>query len=186
MRDPAKATAAASVRRKIKRILGRYGAPPDDPDRADEYYMRAALELAALSAGTGESPVGCVIVRDGGIVSGACNVRETSKNALGHAEILAINEACSALGGWRLTRATLYVTLEPCPMCAGAVWAARVPRVVYGADSMKNGAYGSKLDMRSFGLNHAPEVKGGVLAPECSALLSDFFRKKRDGNDDIG
>ena len=146
----------------------------------DEYYMCKALELAQEAAKEGEVPVGAVVVWDDGrIVGTGRNRRETRKNALCHAEIEAINEACSTLSGWRLHKATLYVTMEPCPMCAGAIMNARVKRVVYGASDMKAGFYGSLYDINSLPVNHKPELCGGVLADECAKLLSDFFKTLR-------
>ena len=138
--------------RDIEEITARYAAEPDG--NVDEYYMRAALELAALAARYGDVPVGCVIVRDGKIVAADCNGREAFHDASYHAETAAIRSACRILGGWRLTRCTLYVTLEPCPMCAGAIWCARVPRIVVGAKDAKAGAAGSVLNLNSYPLNH--------------------------------
>lgn len=145
----------------------------------DTRYMEAALELARQAAADGEVPVGCVIVRSGQIVGSGRNRRETDKTALGHAELAAIAEACEALGGWRLWDCTLYVTLEPCPMCAGAIVNARIPRVVYGAADAKSGACGSVCDLFSMAFNHHPQVEKGVLEEECSALLTDFFQNLR-------
>ena len=152
---------------------------------ADEYYMAAALEEAQTAASLGEVPIGAVVVWDGEIVARAHNTRETEKNALGHAECTAIDRACKALGGWRLHRATLYVTLEPCPMCAGAIINARVARVVYGAKDARAGAFGSVLQMRNYPLNHKPELCGGVCEEECRSLMTAFFesirQKRLDG-----
>ena len=145
----------------------------------DVRFMEAALELAKEAAAGGEVPVGCVIVRDGQIVGRGRNRRETDKTALGHAELAAIAEACEKLGGWRLWDCTLYVTLEPCPMCAGAIVNARIPRVVYGASDTKSGACGSVCDLFSMAFNHHPEVEKGVMEAECAALLSDFFQNLR-------
>ena len=145
----------------------------------DEYFMSAALEEAKKALAIGETPVGAVVTRDGEIVSAAFNTRETEKNALHHAEIKAIDEACEKLGGWRLWMCDLYVTLEPCAMCAGAVVQSRIKRVVYGAKDEKGGAFGGRFDINSFGLNHIPEVVGGVMEDECSALLSGFFAEMR-------
>lgn len=146
----------------------------------DERFMREALRLAGEAAVEGEVPVGAVVVRDGSIVSVGRNRRETGKTALGHAELEAIGKACDVLGGWRLWQCTLYVTLEPCPMCAGAIINARIPRVVYGASDPKAGSCGSVVDLFSLPYNHKPEVVGGVLETECAALLTDFFRKLRE------
>ena len=145
----------------------------------DSVFMDAALELAAQAAAEGEVPVGCVIVRKGEIVGRGRNRRETEKTALGHAEIEAISEACRNLGGWRLWECTLYVTLEPCPMCAGAIINARIPRVVYGASDDKCGACGSVCDLFSMDFNHHPQVSTGVREEESRALLTQFFQNLR-------
>ncbi|MBQ4042651.1 MAG: tRNA adenosine(34) deaminase TadA [Clostridia bacterium] len=145
----------------------------------EEMFMRRALELAAEAAEAGEVPVGCVIVRDGKILSEGRNRRETDRNALAHAEIEAIEGACRALGGWRLTGCTLYVTLEPCPMCAGAIVNARIPRVVYGAKDARAGAMGSLINVNSYPLNHHAQVENGVLAGECAGILREFFSSRR-------
>lgn len=145
----------------------------------DTVFMDAALELAAQAAAEGEVPVGCVIVRRGKIVGRGRNRRETEKTALGHAEIEAIADACKNLGGWRLWECTLYVTLEPCPMCAGAIINARIPRVVYGASDDKCGACGSVCDLFSMEFNHHPQVEKGLRAEESQALLMEFFRSLR-------
>ena len=145
----------------------------------DTTFMDQALALAAEAAAEGEVPVGCVIVRQGQIVGRGRNRRETGKTALGHAEIEAIADACRNLGGWRLWDCTLYVTLEPCPMCAGAIINARIPRVVYGAADKKAGSCGSVCDLFAMDYNHHPEALRGVREEECAALLSDFFQKLR-------
>ena len=145
----------------------------------DEKFMKEALRLAEEAGAIGEVPVGCVIVRNGEIVGRGKNGRETEKSALAHAEIAAIADACKNLGGWRLWDCTLYVTLEPCPMCAGAIVNARIPRVVYGASDEKCGATGSVCDLFSMNFNHHPETKAGVLEEECKALLKDFFKRLR-------
>ena len=145
----------------------------------DLYYMDAALALAKEAAAEGEVPVGCVIVRNGQIVGRGRNRRETKKTALGHAEIEAIGQACETLGGWRLWDCTLYVTLEPCPMCAGAIVNARIPRVVFGASDAKCGGCGSVCDIFSMGFNHHPQVEKGIREEESSALLSEFFQNLR-------
>ena len=146
----------------------------------DEAYMREALKLAQEAAEEGEVPIGCVIVQDGKIVGRGRNRRELGKNALAHAEIEAIADACQTLGGWRLWQATLYVTLEPCPMCAGAIINARIPRVVFGAHDAKAGSVGSIVDLFSLPYNHKPEVSSGVLEDDCAAILKDFFRALRE------
>ncbi|MBQ6700899.1 MAG: tRNA adenosine(34) deaminase TadA [Oscillospiraceae bacterium] len=146
----------------------------------DEEYMREALLLAKKAFEMGEVPVGAVAVWEGKIVGRGMNRRETDKNALRHAEIMAIDEACKNLGGWRLWKCDLYVTLEPCPMCAGAIINSRIKRVVYGAPDPKAGSCGSLANLFDMPYNHRPEVKSGVLEEECSVLLSDFFAKLRD------
>lgn len=145
----------------------------------DEYYMRQALKLARRAAELGEVPVGAVVVRDDKIIAFGYNRRETDKNALRHAEHIAMDNACKALGGWRLPGCTLYVTLEPCVMCAGAVINSRIERVVFGAYDEKGGAMGSKVDVNQLGLNFTCEVCGGVLQDECRAVLQDFFKNLR-------
>ena len=145
----------------------------------DQKFMEAALELAREAAAAGEVPVGCVVVRRGEIVGRGRNRREGDKSALAHAEIEAISQACAALGGWRLWECTLYVTLEPCPMCAGAIINARIPRVVYGASDAKCGAAGSVCSLFSMEFNHHPTVESGILEEQCAALLTEFFRKLR-------
>ena len=145
----------------------------------DLYYMDQALALAREAAAEGEVPVGCVIVSGGKIVGRGRNRRETGKTALGHAEIEAIAQACETLGGWRLWESTLYVTLEPCPMCAGAIINARIPRVVYGASDAKCGACGSVCDLFSMDFNHHPQVETGVREEEAQQLLTEFFRDLR-------
>ena len=146
-----------------------------------EGYMRMALELAEEAAAAGEVPVGCVIADESGRVIGrGRNRREEAISALAHAEIEAIAEACRALGGWRLEGCTLYVTLEPCPMCAGAVINARVPTVVFGAREALSGSCGSVVDLFSERYGHHPAVYGGVLEDECAALLRRFFERLRE------
>ncbi len=145
----------------------------------DEMYMREALALAAEAAIDGEAPIGAVIVRDDRIVGRGRNRREKDKNALAHAEIEAINEACAALGGWRLIGCTMYVTLEPCPMCAGAIINSRIERVVFGASDAKAGSCGSVTDLFALPYNHRPQLVSGVLADECAAVLTEFFRGLR-------
>ncbi len=145
----------------------------------EEKFMRAAITQAKLAAKKGEVPVGAVIVRDGEIIARAYNTREKDKNALCHAELKAIRKACKKLGGWRLTRCELYVTLEPCPMCAGAIVNSRIVSVYYGASDKKAGAFGTLFDMNTMGLNHIPEIHGGVMEEACSKLLSDFFLELR-------
>ncbi len=138
--------------------------------------MRRALELASEAAAEGEVPVGAVIVRDGAVIAEGRNRRETDRQALAHAELEAIYRACEALGGWRLSGCTLYVTLEPCPMCAGAIINARLDRVVYGAPDPKAGACGSLTDLFQIPFNHRPQCEGGVLEAEAAGALREFFR----------
>ena len=145
----------------------------------DLYYMDKALKLAKEAAAEGEVPVGCVVVCKDQIVGMGRNRRETGKTALGHAEIEAIAQACETLGGWRLWECTLYVTLEPCPMCAGAIVNARIPRVVYGASDSKCGACGSVCNLFSMEFNHHPQVEKGIREEQCSALLKEFFQNLR-------
>ena len=145
----------------------------------DREYMEMALELAREAMAEGEVPVGCVIVCDGKVVGRGRNRRERSKTALGHGEIEAISDACKNLGGWRLWQCTLYVTLEPCPMCAGAIINARIPRVVFGASDEKCGACGSVCDLFSMNFNHHPTVEKGLMEEESVALLTEFFRQLR-------
>ncbi|MDD5863645.1 MAG: nucleoside deaminase [Firmicutes bacterium] len=145
----------------------------------DEYFMDEALALAREALADGEVPVGCVITRGNEIVGRGRNRRETDKSALAHAEIEAIDEACRALGGWRLWECTLYVTLEPCPMCAGAILNARIPRVVYGAADRKCGAVDSVCSLFSMAFNHHPQVERGVREAQCGQLLTTFFQQLR-------
>jgi tRNA(adenine34) deaminase len=146
----------------------------------DIEYIRECMDLAAEAEAIDEVPVGAMIVRDGVVLARAFNTRESSKCATHHAEILAIEKACAVLGGWRLPGVTLYVSMEPCAMCAGAIINARIPRVVYGARDYRFGAFGSLVDLSKIPFNHIPEVVGGVLADECSGQLTAYFRKKRD------
>ena len=148
------------------------------------YYMQQALLLAEEAAKDGEVPVGCVIVCDGVIVGRGRNRRETGKTALGHAEIEAIADACKNLGGWRLWKCTMYVTLEPCPMCAGAIINARIPLVYIGAKDAKSGACGSVCDLFSMEFNHHPKTEFGLLEEEACALLSRFFQSLREERKD--
>lgn len=144
----------------------------------DEKYMLLALEKARKAESEDEVPVGAVIVRNGEVIASAYNTREYGKNALYHAEIKAIDEACKKLGGWRLVGCTMYVTLEPCPMCAGAIINARIERVVYGAPDHKAGAFGTMINLTDYPL-YKPEIVSGVLKDDCAKILSDFFKKKR-------
>ena len=144
-----------------------------------EEYMRQALALAEEAAGHGDVPVGCVVVKDGAVIGRGCNRREERGDAGAHAEVEAIRQACRAGGGWTLHDCALYVTLEPCPMCAGAIINARVGTVCYGARDEKAGACGSVLDLFAERFNHRPRVYGGVLKEACAALLQDFFHDLR-------
>ena len=144
-----------------------------------EAYMRLALEEAHQAALAMETPVGAVIVRDSKVIATGRNRREECQNALMHAEIEALNKACEALGRWRLSDCDLYVTLEPCPMCAGALINARIRRVIFGAYDAKNGSLGSVVDLSALPYTHKMTVDGGVLREECAAELSDFFKKLR-------
>ena len=141
-----------------------------------EEYMLEALRLAKECALEGEVPVGAVVVCDGEIVGRGKNSREKSKNALMHAEIAAIDEACKTLGGWRLWKCDMYVTLEPCPMCAGAIINSRIKKLVFGASDPKAGSCGSVTDLFSLPFNHKPEVEAGYFEKECAQLLKDLFK----------
>ena len=149
------------------------------PTDEDILFMREAMALAKMAEEIDEVPVGALIVRNGEIIAKAYNTRETSKCATHHAEILAIEQACRTLGGWRLPGCTLYVTMEPCCMCAGAIINARIPRVVYGAPDLRFGAFGSLINLAEIPLNHKPEIVGGVLGEENVEILRSYFKKKR-------
>lgn len=147
----------------------------------DFYYMREALVQADEAERLGEVPIGAVIVKDGVVVAKAYNLREINQQAIAHAELLAIEKACKALGTWRLTGCTLYVTLEPCPMCAGAIVQSRIERVVYGATDPKAGCAGTLMNLLNEArFNHQTIVESGVLEEECSQRLIAFFRKLRE------
>lgn len=141
--------------------------------------MRQALNLAQEAGQEGEIPVGAVIVRNGEVIAAGRNRREKNKNALCHAEIEAIDAACRALGSWRLSDCDLYVTLEPCPMCAGAIINARIKTVYFGAFDNKAGSFGSAADFNRLPYNHKPEILGGIMELECGKVLSDFFKQLR-------
>lgn len=149
-------------------------------DMDAEYFMREALKLAREAGAEGEVPVGAVVVKDDEIVGRGRNRREGAKNALAHAELAAINDACETLHGWRLWQCDLYVTLEPCPMCAGAIVNSRIKNVYFGAYDNKAGCFGSVTDFNCLDFNHKPEIHGGVLEEECGRLLSDFFKTLRE------
>ena len=145
----------------------------------DERMMERALKLAQEAFDDGEVPVGAVVVRKGEIVGEGRNRREKGKNALYHAELEAIDNACKHLGGWRLWECELYVTLEPCPMCAGAIVNARIPQVYFGAFDPKNGCCGSVADVLNLPLAFHPAYQGGVMQEKCSGILSEFFKRLR-------
>ncbi len=142
-------------------------------------FMTEAIKLAKISADEGEVPVGAVIVKDGEIIASGRNRREKSKNALSHAEIEAINNACTELDGWRLWECDIYVTLEPCPMCSGAIVNARIPNVYFGAYDKNFGCCGSTLNILELSNSFRPNYEGGILEEECSKLLTDFFKNLR-------
>ena len=149
-------------------------------------FMKYALTLARKSAEEGEVPVGAIVVCDGKIVGEGRNRREVVKNALHHAEIEAIDNACKNLGGWRLWKCDLYVTLEPCPMCAGAIINSRIKNVYFGATDEKNGAVVSAAQLFDMNFTHKPLYEGGIMGEECAKILSDFFkdlRKKKAGEE---
>lgn len=152
----------------------------ESPFARDEYFMRLALREAELALEHDDVPIGSVLVAGGEVLGAAHNERELRQDPTAHAEILALRQAARKAGSWRLTGSVLYVTLEPCSMCAGAIVLARVPAVIYGADDPKAGAAGSVLDVLGESrLNHRPEVSGGLLAGECALLLRDFFASRR-------
>jgi tRNA(adenine34) deaminase len=150
------------------------------PLETDEHMMRLALRLAARAAEHGDVPIGSVVARGEEVLGEAGNERELRGDPTAHAEVLALREAAKRLGGWRLLETTIYVTLEPCPMCAGAITLARVPRLVYGAADPKGGAVGGVIDLFAEPVvNHRPEVESGLLAEESAALLERFFSSRR-------
>ena len=148
--------------------------------QTDIKMMQLALDEAKKAALIGEVPVGCVVVCEGEIVSSAYNLREQAKNALAHAELLAIEKACKKLGGWRLHRCELYVTLEPCPMCMGAIINSRIRRVIFGARDPKAGCLGSVVNLNEMAFNHHPEVEAGIMQEECAEVLQIFFKQLRN------
>lgn len=149
-------------------------------------FMERAVALAKISALEGEVPVGAVVVKDGQIVGEGRNRRELGKNALYHAETEAINNACKALGGWRLWQCEMFVTLEPCPMCAGAIINSRIKKVTFGAYDKKAGSFGSIINFNDLPYNHKPEIVGGVNEEECANLLKDFFKDLRKNKNTKG
>lgn len=154
-------------------------------DKQIEFFMKKALEEAKIAYNLGEVPVGAVIVRNGEIVASGHNKRETEKNAILHAETDAINNACKSLGGWRLWNCELYVTLEPCPMCAGAIINAHIPKVYFGAFDAKNGSCGSITNIFDLPYGFKPECTGGIMEEECSQILNDFFKDLRNKNKQV-
>lgn len=150
-------------------------------DRNEEDYMRLAIEEAKKAEAINEVPIGAIVVINGEVISSAYNLRETEQNAIAHAELLAIDKACKKIGTWRLENAELYVTLEPCPMCSGAILLSRVKKVVYGARDPKGGCAGTLMNLLTDQrFNHQSEVMAGVLEEECGDLLSNFFRRIRE------
>ena len=147
---------------------------------SDEKYMLLALDEAKKAAEKGEVPIGAVIVRNGEVIAAAHNERETAFDATAHAETTAVRRACRLLGGWHLTDCTLYVTLEPCPMCAGAIINSRIDRVVFGAYDNREGSFGSLINLASYPYSSRPEIVGGVMQTECKEVLSEFFKKIRE------
>ncbi len=148
----------------------------------DNRFMEYAILLGEKAAALGEVPVGAVVVKDNEIIGEGYNLRETGKNPLTHAEMIAIHYACEKLGGWRLSGCTLYVTLEPCPMCAGAIVNSRIDRVVFGAPDPKAGCCGSVINLFALPFNHRPALSAGVLEEECRVLLQQFFKQLRKKN----
>ena len=146
----------------------------------DEHFMRLAMQEAEKAAAAGDVPVGAVIVKNGEIIARGHNTRELRGDVLGHAELEAIRSACAVLGDWRLTGCTLYVTLEPCPMCTGACIAARLDRIVFGAFDKKAGCCGSVTDLTALHLDSEPDIFAGVLDEECAAQLDNFFKRRRN------
>jgi len=149
-------------------------------DLLNNEYMRAAIAEAEKCVPLDEVPIGAVIVRRGEIIASAGNRRETGRDATCHAEVAAIRDACRRLGGWHLTECQMYVTLEPCPMCAGAIVNARIDKVVIGADEPRLGAFGSLFNLCDFNVNHKPEIERGIMKEECSRIMKEFFREKRE------
>ncbi|GMA63963.1 tRNA adenosine(34) deaminase TadA [Alicyclobacillus fastidiosus] len=148
---------------------------------SDEDFMRLALVEAKAAGAQGEVPIGAIVVRDGEVVAVGSNLRETWRDPTAHAELIALQAASRRLGTWRLTECDLYVTLEPCPMCAGSIMLARIRRLVYGADDRKGGAVTSKLSLLEPGLwNHTPNITSGVLAEDCANILKEFFKAVRE------
>ena len=145
----------------------------------EEKYIKLALKEAQKALNKDEVPIGCVIVKDDKVISRGHNLRETKNSVIKHAEIVAIEKACKKLNSWRLVDCEIYVTLEPCAMCAGAIYQARIKRVIFGADDLKGGALGGNFDLYKEKLNHYPEVIKGILKEECSSIISNYFKNKR-------
>ena len=162
-------------------MVGNFSIRSGVKDMKDNYaeYMKLALSLAECASELGEVPVGAVIVKDGEVISSAHNLRENGGGATAHAELLAIEKACEKLGTWRLSGCELYVTLEPCPMCAGAIINSRIDKVIFGAKDANGGAFGSLIDLNSYPLGHKPKIESGILENECREILREFFEKKR-------
>lgn len=149
-------------------------------ENKDLKYMKLALKEAEKAKNKDEVPVGCILVKDDKIIARGHNLREAKKNAIAHAEMIAINKACKKNNAWRLEDVTMYVTLEPCPMCAGAILQSRIKKVVYGASDLKGGALGSSFNLfDQKNLNHHPEIIKGILKEECATILTNFFKNKR-------
>ncbi|MBR4496528.1 MAG: tRNA adenosine(34) deaminase TadA [Acholeplasmatales bacterium] len=148
-------------------------------ERNDEYYMRQALKEALKADKIDEVPIGCVIVLNGKIIARGYNKREKLENSLAHAEIVAINKACKKINSWRLEDATMYITLEPCVMCSGAIIQSRIKKVIYGAYDYRFGAHKSIINLFDVKFNHQVDIKGGLLEEECSNLIKDFFKRLR-------
>ena len=148
-------------------------------ERNDEYYMRQALKEALKADKIDEGPIGCVIVLNGKIIARGYNKREKLENSLAHAEIVAINKACKKINSWRLEDATMYITLEPCVMCSGAIIQSRIKKVIYGAYDYRFGAHKSIINLFDVKFNHQVDIKGGLLEEECSNLIKDFFKRLR-------
>ncbi|TLS35023.1 tRNA adenosine(34) deaminase TadA [Pseudalkalibacillus caeni] len=150
-------------------------------EEIDVFFMKKALSEAEKAKSIGEVPIGAVIVKDGKVIASAYNMRESEQRSISHAELLAIDKACATLGTWRLTGCTLYVTLEPCAMCSGAIVLSRIDRVVYGASDPKGGCAGTLMNLlNEERFNHQAEVSRGIMEQECARLLSDFFRELRE------
>lgn len=150
-----------------------------------EFFMKAALDEARQAFEQGEVPIGAVVVHDNVIIGRGHNLRETKQSVMAHAEILAIEAACQHLNSWRLEACTLYITLEPCPMCAGAIIQARIPKVIYGAKDFKHGAHTSQINVFAADFNHQVDVRSGLLAEESAALLKDFFIALRNQRNSV-